>query len=139
MDDGPTQPASERDRARDHLTDLVETRKRVEQRRQDLTEQIHQAMRAAHEAGWSWSDIAGFAEYRTAATARSQATPRSDRPPPQHPPDTYSVREAARRLGVSAPTVYAWIESGRLELAPGDGRNKRVVLPARQASDDEPQ
>ena len=33
--------------------------------------------------------------------------------------ETVSIKQAAERLGVSMPTIYAWIKSGELNTIPG--------------------
>ena len=128
MCDGHADADTERERVRDRLRALVAERRTLDQRRQKLTDELHLMLRAAHDAGWSWVEIAEFADYKNAAAARNQAKPRDAVPPPSHTAGTYTVREAAERLGKSAQTVYAWIESGRLEAEMGP-RGMRVALP----------
>ena len=129
MCDGPAEAGTDRERVRDRLRALVAERKALDRRRQDLTDELHRMLRAAHELGWSWTEIADFAEYKNAAAARNQAKARDAVPARSHPPGTYSVREAAERLGVSPQTIYSWIDAGRLEVSEHGTRGKRVYLP----------
>ena len=114
------------------LASLVEERDRLQSRQHEITTAIHAALRAAHDAGFSWTEIARTTGYSSASVARNQADPRGPRPPAPRPPDppgTYSVREAAQILDVSEPTVYTWIRSGRLQATRGRSRGQRVYLP----------
>lgn len=133
MCEGHAEAATDRERARDRLRALVTEREALDRRRQELTDELHLMLRVAHDLGWSWSDIAVFAKYKNAAAASNQAKSRREVPPASSPPGTYSVREAAERLGKSTQTIYTWIESGILEAEDGP-RGKRVFLPDRPSS-----
>lgn len=128
MCEGHAEGGTERERVRDHLRALVAEREALDRRRQEVTDELHEMLRVAHDLGWSWAEIASFAKYKNAAAASNQAKPRSEVPIASPPPGTYSVREAADRLGKTPQTIYAWIESGRLETEEGP-RGKRVFLP----------
>lgn len=133
MCEGHAEAATDRERARDRLRALVAEREALDRRRQELTDELHLMLRVAHDLGWSWAEIASFAKYKNAAAASNQAKPRDAVPLAAHPPGTYSVREAAERLGKSTQTIYTWIETGRLEAEDGP-RGKRVFLPDALAS-----
>ncbi|WP_395656526.1 helix-turn-helix domain-containing protein [Nocardioides sp.] len=128
MCEGHAEAAADRERVRDRLRALIAERKALDRRRQELTEELHRTLRIAHDVGWSWSEIAAFAEYKNAAAASNQAKARDAVPRAPDRPGTYSVREAAKRLGKSTQTIYTWIESGLLEAEDGP-RGKRVFLP----------
>ena len=125
------QDRPERARVRARLEKLVAQREAAELRRTQLTTEIHGLLRDAHDAGWSWAEIAEFAGYRSADAARNQATPVASRPSGRsEPTGSYSVREAAELLGVSPQTVYAWVASGRIKAADSRKSGRRVYLPA---------
>src|SRR3954469_13500932 len=42
-----------------------------------------------------------------------------------HEPELLSAREAARRLGVRLPTLYAYVSRGLLRSVPGEARGRR--------------
>ena len=136
MCEGHAEAGTDRERVRDRLRALVAEREALDQRRQDLTDELHRTLRTAHDLGWTWAQIADFAGYRNATVARNQAAPQSTTST-SHPPGTYSVREAAERLGVSTQTIYARIVTGRLEVAEHQGHHTRVYLPDAPSSVDE--
>lgn len=136
MRDRPADEESERARVRDRLRELDDERKRLDERRERITEERHRLLRVAHDLGWTWTEIANFAGYANAAVARNQAVAREPGSSTSHPPGTYSVREAAERLGVSAQTIYSYIDSGKLEAVEYRTRGKRVYLPDAPSSVD---
>lgn len=132
----PRSPAAE---ALRHLADLVAERDRAEALRRDLTDQIRTALRRTHDLGVSWSELANVAGYRNAEAARAQAIRHEDReidPAAVHPDDSYTVSEAAQRLGVTKQAIYDWIKAGRIEVAVDRPRGRRVYLPSSMPSRD---
>lgn len=107
---------------------------------------LAEALLAAHGAGFTWSEVARAADLGSAETARIRAqrakeTPdlspalrwsrehgSAPRPTPSIP--GVSVTDAARSLGVSRKTIYAWIRSGRLQTATDEAGRTRVLLDA---------
>ena len=103
-------------------------------------------MRAALEAGASWSDVAQAAQLSTAASrwrwqgddaeiaARHEAgRKRSERPSskPNELPGL-SVAEAAKQLGVTAQAIYLRVSRGQLRaetVTLPDGRSYKRVFP----------
>lgn len=142
MRDGPNESASapartpeEREQLKRRFANLKTKRSEIERSAEAVTEQIHLLLREAHEAGWSWAEIAEIADYRNGAVARAQAARAGDVEPAPLPPDSYTVREAAERLGVSVQSVYASIRAGRIIVADDRAKGRRVYLPDSGTSD----
>lgn len=102
------------------------------------------ALLAAHDGGFSWSEVARAADLGSAETARIRALrakethdlpaalrwrrERGSAPRPASILPGVSVTEAARRLSVSRNTVYSWIQSGKLTSTTDDSGRTRVLL-----------
>ncbi len=104
------------------------------------------AVRAAIDAGASWSDIAQAARLSPAASrwrwqgddaeiaARHEAGRKRSERPSSKPTDLpgLSVAEAAQRLGVTAQAVYLRVSRGQLRaetVTLADGRSYKRVFP----------
>ncbi|GAA4363029.1 hypothetical protein GCM10023146_01950 [Nocardioides caricicola] len=123
-----------RERLKQQFRELRDKRAEIERNAQAVTEEVHLLLRRAHDDGWSWADLAELAGFRNADVARTQAAPASATTPSRPPPDTYTVREAAARLGVTSQAIYQAIQSGRIEVADDRARGRRVYLPPEQDS-----
>ncbi|RYC10551.1 excisionase family DNA-binding protein [Nocardioides zhouii] len=117
----------------------------VENRHRSQAAALAQAMYEASKAGHTWGEIARAAGLASPKTARSRAERAMDaadlspsvrwrhahgdavpRPAPESP--GISVTEAARRLGITRNTVYAWINNGKLQSAEDHAGRPRVLL-----------
>jgi len=104
------------------------------------------AVRAALEAGASWSDIAQAAQLSPAASrwrwqgdeaeiaARHEAGRKRSERPSSKPTDLpgLSVAEAAKQLGVTAQAIYLRVSRGQLRaetITLPDGRSYKRVFP----------
>jgi transposase-like protein len=110
------------------------------------------AVRAALEAGASWSDVAQAAQLSPAASrwrwqgddaeiaARHEAGRKRSERPSSKPADLpgLSVAEAAKQLGVTAQAIYLRVSRGQLRaeaVTLADGRSYKRVFPTDAASE----
>lgn len=117
----------------------------VENRHRSQAEALAQAMYEAYKAGHTWGEIASAAGLASPKTARSRAERAMDAvdlspsvrwrqthgdavPRPRPTPPGISISEAARRLGITRNTVYAWIKNGKLTSTADDAGRPRVLL-----------
>ena len=98
---------------------------------------------AAKDAGATWGEIAAVTESSVSkirhialssgdrawpsATNAAEPTRRVIKPKVYDGPGV-PIIEAARRLGVSRPTIYAWIEQGKLQTVTAASGTRLVVL-----------
>lgn len=143
-------PAPDSDEARhaDPVLDQVAAAARelrdVEEHHRASATRLAEALLLAHQAGFSWSEVARAAELGSAETARARAyrakeTPdvppslrwrreRGSTPRPQSTADGLSVTEAAARLQVSRKTIYAWVRNGKLATTSDEAGRTRIRL-----------
>lgn len=110
------------------------------------------AVRAALEAGASWSDVAQAAQLSPAASrwrwqgddaeiaARHEAGRKRSERPSSKPTDLpgLSVADAAKQLGVTAQAIYLRVSRGQLRaetVTLPDGRSYKRVFPTDAASE----
>jgi excisionase family DNA binding protein len=126
------------------VTDAAARLARAEESQREASAQLARAMYDAHKSGHTWSEIASGAGLASPHTARtrtrqlvdpSELTPserwRQERglaPRPKVNPPGVSVSEAAKQLGITRNTVYAWIKSGKLKAAEDEAGRPRVLL-----------
>lgn len=117
---------------------------RLEESRRAAAEDLAKVMYDAHKLGHTWSEIAARAGLASPHTARARARDALDpselspsvrwrqergrAPRPKTDPLGMSVSEAARQLGVTRKTVYAWIDKGRLQTVTDEAGRPRVLL-----------
>lgn len=133
-----------RDVSMQKVTEAAARLARADEAQREASAELARAMYDAHKSGHTWSEIASGAGLASPHTARtrtrqvldpSELTPselwRQERglaPRPKADPPGISVSEAARRLGVTRNTVYAWIKSGKLQSARDETDRPRVLL-----------
>lgn len=134
----------QRDNSMQKVTEAAARLARAAEAQREASADLARAMYDAHKSGHTWSEIASGAGLASPHTARtrtrqvldpSELTPselwRQERglaPRPKADPPGTSVSEAARRLGVSRNTVYAWIKSGKLRSDRDESGRPRVLL-----------
>lgn len=142
--DAPPEDSGRSDRLIQDVSDAARSLRDAEDQHRESARRLSDTLLAAHEGGYTWSEIARAADLGSAETARGRAyrARETDDIPPslrwRHErgrtprPDTdrpgLSVTEAAKRLGISRDTVYAWIRSGKLNFTPDDAGRPRVLL-----------
>lgn len=139
--------ANEREPTRlliDRVTEAARNLRSAEEHHRATASELAEALLAAHEGGFTWTEVARAADLGSAETARIRAqrakeadelTPavrwrleRGSTPRPTATTPGVSVTEAARRLNVSRKTIYAWIRGGKLNSAVDDAGRTRVLL-----------
>ena len=105
---------------------------------------LAEALLAAHNGGFTWSEVARAADLGSGETARiraHRARESKDLPPavrwrrehgsaerPTSSAPGVSVTDAARTLGVSRKTIYVWVRSGKLASTVDEAGRTRVLL-----------
>lgn len=128
----------------EHVAAAARELRDLEQQQRAGAARLAQALLSAHQAGFSWAEVARAADLASGETARTRAygardpkeVPPSLRwrrehgstPPPISPATGVSVTEAASQLGVSRKTVYAWIRNGKLASTTDEAGRTRVIL-----------
>lgn len=82
-------------------------------------------MKQARSLGAAWDEIAVELGMPSGGAAQKWAQNNS----PQSGPPGFSVTEAARRLGVSRPTIYARIQAGDLSTVTDEQGRRWILLP----------
>lgn len=116
----------------------------AEEHHRTTASEFAEALLAAHEGGFTWTEVARAADLGSAETARIRAqrakeadelTPavrwrleRGSTPRNAASAPGVSVTEAARLLSVSRKTVYAWIRAGKLNATTDEDGRTRVLL-----------
>lgn len=134
----------QRDNSMQKVTEAAARLARAAEAQREASADLARAMYDAHKSGHTWSEIASGAGLASPHTARtrtrqvldpSELTPselwRQERglaPRPKTDPPGISVTEAARRLGVSRNTVYAWIKNGKLQSVRDESKRPRVIM-----------
>lgn len=126
------------------VSDAAQSLRAAEDQHRLSAKQLSDTLLAAHEGGFTWSEIARAADLGSAETARGRAyrardtddippslrwrreRGRTPRPDPASP--GVSVTEAARRIGISRDTVYAWMRNGKLPTTTDEAGRTRVLL-----------
>lgn len=128
----------------DRVAEAARKLRDAEEQHRTTASEFAEALLAAHEGGFTWTEVARAADLGSAETARIRAqrakdtenlTPairwrmeRGSTPRPASTAPGVSVTEAARRLNVSRKTVYAWIKSGKLNSTTDEAGRTRVLL-----------
>lgn len=116
----------------------------AEDRHRASASALAEALLAAHGAGFTWSEVARAADLGSAETARIRAQrakeapdlspalrwqrERGSTPRPASTAPGVSVTDAAKHLGVSRKTIYAWMRSGKLKTTTDEAGRSRVVM-----------
>lgn len=128
----------------DRVAEAARKLKDAEAQHRTTASEFAEALLAAHEGGFTWTEVARAADLGSAETARVRAqrardtkdlTPairwrmeRGSTPRPGTTAPGLSVTEAARSLDVSRKTVYAWMRSGKLRSTSDESGRTRVLL-----------
>lgn len=131
----------------DVLASVASAAKRLnaaEEVHREAASELARVMHTAHERGCTWTQIAQQAGLGSPNTARTRAEramdpadlspsvrwrqERSHAPRPKPEAPGVSVTEAAKRLGITRHTVYAWINQGKLRSAADEAGRPRVLL-----------
>lgn len=116
----------------------------LEASQKNAAAELARVMYEAHKQGHTWSAIASSAGLASPHTARTRARHAMDpkelspsarwrqeqghTPRPKSDPPGVSISHAARELGVTRKTVYAWVEAGKLRSAQDEAGRTRVLL-----------
>lgn len=138
----PSDPARA-DHLIDRVADAAQALQDAEDQHRVSAAQLAEALLAAHQGGFTWSEVARAADLGSAETARIRAyraKDANDLPPalrwrrergsavrPKTSKAGLSVTEAAKHLDVSRKTVYAWIRSGKLTSTTDEAGRTRVL------------
>jgi excisionase family DNA binding protein len=142
--DAPPDDSGRSDRLIEDVSDAARSLRYAEDQHRSSARRLSDTLLAAHEGGFTWSEIARAADLGSAETARGRAyraretddippslrwrreRGRTPRPDSERP--GVSVTEAAKRLGVSRDTVYARMRNGKLKTTTDDAGRTRVLL-----------
>jgi excisionase family DNA binding protein len=132
------------DRLIDRVADAAQALRHAEDQHRTTAAQLAEALLAAHQGGFTWSEVARAADLGSAETARIRAyraKETEDLPPalrwrrergsasrPTSSPPGVSVTDAAKKLGVSRKTVYARVRSGKLAATTDEAGRTRVLV-----------
>lgn len=140
----PPKPSPDDVQRLSEVSSLAQRLRELEELRQEGSSALAHAMYAAHQHGHTWSEIARAAELASPTTARTRAEramppeelspsvrwrmERGNAPREKTTPPGISVSDAAKRLGVTRHTVYAWIDKGKLTATADEAGRTRVLL-----------
>lgn len=110
------------------VRELAREFREIDERRGRLRDELGQAITRARSSGYSWVDIARASEFLAPGSAQQWARPLPGMKPTSSAGVSASV--AAEALGVTRKTVYAWVESGRLEATRDPSGRLRIILPS---------